>query len=941
MHWIRCREVAIKIIVLIIVIAGALIYDSSLNIANSWTSIGNYKYTDCDAGISIDVVGFSGQSSKITTSQLLEVKTEGYAENAYLQYTYTNKSMSECFDLTPNITPLSPVYNYLMTYENPDTWNYSGIDVMDNLLGASVGFTETFATKTGNNHVVGDNEDGALETVMTTNKFCAMSYMMETVYSTTDNIIIEVKDINPDSGTYGKTATIRIDYLREASIGNDIDDGMGAMFIGEELEVRQLIARAGAPYRKPDLTGTSIDDFEMKTTFSGLNVEEELEYYGKLQLIVTNAWYYFTATKSGLAKCYLETNHGVDVSHVFYSSERIITNPSPEDGTLEFYVFARKPTVKTYGYMIEVSNTIKGVTYTIGEQSITATSDYQTLTFGGEDSVFLGDQDYQLEVSYAINGKTARVFVDVYNEPPEFVTVNFDYNGVEKVSGLSSIEIYYNTTINGRNDDVTGLGYEFLSWNTQADGSGINMSDNAQTVLKDNITLYAQWEVLDYTTTVCVTEDAEALEGAEVALYQNQTAIYVLEETSTAGTYQNTEVHYQRGSGGSDTYDVYVDGVDSGQDITWTGMEAEGDEQTCTVYAFTIRVDLQYNESPWLGQLVSVTKDGTTKWLSYDETSGKYEYRVLYKTDQPNDGVYDVAINYATMYRNNSKVSITITSDVTSNEVDIDYYDITVKVNKDGSSWSGATVKLQKNGVNYYALTYDTTEQSYIVEGVLDDGSDYDVYISGSDSSADIGEVVDFDNREISVDYYTLNFVDSDNTATIFSQQILLEGDNAKKPYNPAVEGKTFSYWATSEDGTSDAFANGSVGASITSATTYYAQWVLPSVIIGQYVTYGSGDSKYYKMDNITIQGFPDEEDSVPIITMKIEPKAYETVITYTGNNDKVNAEYDANGALLISVSGGCSMSEAVSILKDVTIEPVFQESGTHECKVSVFGMTS
>ena len=62
-------------------------------------------------------------------------------------------------------------------------------------------------------------------------------------------------------------------------------------------------------------------------------------------------------------------------------------------------------------------------------------------------------------------------------------------------------EVSYNVPTNLNNNTFVRTGYTFTGWNTKRNGSG-NAYTNLQSVtLTNNLTLYAQWEINNYTIT--------------------------------------------------------------------------------------------------------------------------------------------------------------------------------------------------------------------------------------------------------------------------------------------------------------------------------------------------------------------------------------------------------------------------------------------------------
>jgi len=78
----------------------------------------------------------------------------------------------------------------------------------------------------------------------------------------------------------------------------------------------------------------------------------------------------------------------------------------------------------------------------------------------------------------------------------EVYTVIFDKNGGHTEANPSSKTVErHMSTIDALPEAPTREGYKFLGWNTQADGSGSVFTAN--TLVRENLTVYAQWENLD------------------------------------------------------------------------------------------------------------------------------------------------------------------------------------------------------------------------------------------------------------------------------------------------------------------------------------------------------------------------------------------------------------------------------------------------------------
>ena len=106
-------------------------------------------------------------------------------------------------------------------------------------------------------------------------------------------------------------------------------------------------------------------------------------------------------------------------------------------------------------------------------------------------------------------------------EEPVELTVTFEANGnaeypVEGTMTPQTVNAKTDTALNA--NSFTREGYNFLNWNTAADGTGDSYADGATVNLTENTTLYAQWEIQKFTVT-WVNDDGTELEKDENVEY--------------------------------------------------------------------------------------------------------------------------------------------------------------------------------------------------------------------------------------------------------------------------------------------------------------------------------------------------------------------------------------------------------------------------------------
>ena len=120
------------------------------------------------------------------------------------------------------------------------------------------------------------------------------------------------------------------------------------------------------------------------------------------------------------------------------------------------------------------------------------------------------------ETAKAKSGDTINYVGGVWgSEAPVELTVTFEANGsteypVEGTMTPQTVTAKKDTALNA--NSFTREGYNFLNWNTAADGTGDSYADGATVNLTENTTLYAQWEDNHSLTKVINKNDATCTE---------------------------------------------------------------------------------------------------------------------------------------------------------------------------------------------------------------------------------------------------------------------------------------------------------------------------------------------------------------------------------------------------------------------------------------------
>ena len=120
-------------------------------------------------------------------------------------------------------------------------------------------------------------------------------------------------------------------------------------------------------------------------------------------------------------------------------------------------------------------------------------------------------------------------------EEPVQLTVTFEANGsaeypVEGTMAPQTVNAKTDTALN--TNAFTREGYNFLNWNTAANGSGTSYADGATVNLTENTTLYAQWEDNHSLTKVINKKDATCTENG----YTGDTVCAICGKEITKGT---------------------------------------------------------------------------------------------------------------------------------------------------------------------------------------------------------------------------------------------------------------------------------------------------------------------------------------------------------------------------------------------------------------------
>ena len=224
---------------------------------------------------------------------------------------------------------------------------------------------------------------------------------------------------------------------------------------------------------------------------------------------------------------------------------------------------------------------------------------------------------------------------------PVKLTVTFEANGsaeypVEGTMPSQTVTAKKDTALNA--NTFTRKGYNFLNWNTAADGTGDSYADGATVNLTENTTLYAQWEPQKFTVT-WKNEDGTVLKTDENVAYGTMPA-YNGEQPTKAGNAQYTYTFDGwmpeiTAVTADVTYTAKFKATVNTYTVTWVdedGAELEKDENVAygTMPAYNgeqptkaATAQYTYTFKGWNPEIAAVTGNVTYK-ATYEQTVNKY-----------------------------------------------------------------------------------------------------------------------------------------------------------------------------------------------------------------------------------------------------------------------------------------------------------------------------
>ncbi len=172
-------------------------------------------------------------------------------------------------------------------------------------------------------------------------------------------------------------------------------------------------------------------------------------------------------------------------------------------------------------------------------------------------------------------------------------SLTYNYNGADEKD--STVETIESTVTVDADKEITRKGYDFLGWNTKADGTGDSYKSGDELTFVDNgnggesVTLYAQWKGKEYKLTFKIKEDPDFKEDVKLN-FTTKTVVYgeKVGQFPYATRKDHILVWYDKDGKRVNSETVYLVEGDSTYTGVWTEYKpvvATGDSSNIALYA--------------------------------------------------------------------------------------------------------------------------------------------------------------------------------------------------------------------------------------------------------------------------------------------------------------------------------------------------------------------
>ncbi len=287
-------------------------------------------------------------------------------------------------------------------------------------------------------------------------------------------------------------------------------------------------------------------------------------------------------------------------------------------------------------------------------------------------------------------------------------------------------------------------GYAFVQWNTKKDGTGTAYKAEQSIVLEENLIVYPIFAQIKNTAEVKLTLDGSAWSSQKVELYRNYKSVYTLAQT-TAGTYTNGQVL-------NGTYDIYVNGADTGKDMVFNATKISLKiSKPLPYYTAKVITRLDDVNSSTPGTVL-LRQNGTTKYTG-KATNGVNTWQI-----QTDAGAFDIFVG-----GNDTDFNLEYKQgDSSSYNKTVDFHTVEITIT-DESAYKTAKVELRDAAGNILHRLNDVSETNATTAKytkiLQENTTALDLFVDGNKTTEQIRSVSDNAggiDRKADLTFYTV-----------------------------------------------------------------------------------------------------------------------------------------------------------------------------------------
>ncbi|MBQ6342357.1 MAG: InlB B-repeat-containing protein [Anaerolineaceae bacterium] len=398
-------------------------------------------------------------------------------------------------------------------------------------------------------------------------------------------------------------------------------------------------------------------------------------------------------------------------------------------------------------------------------------------------------------------------------------TVSFianDSEGSVKAEGTMHAEqIDYGTTKELTENVFTRKGYEFKGWNTASDGTGTSYADKASVTIEDDLTLYTQWELIEYTITYDL-KDGELPEGkTNPKGYTVETDDFTLVNPIRTGY----------------SFDGWYDGSTSAQTVTIPKGSTGNRSFEAGIWVFnsyTVRYEPNGGSgSAYTGQFFYDLEQSLMHWNPTGTDGNPFPYTGYRFT------AWNTAANGSgTGYELHEKVKNLTAEPNGTVTLYAQWEPVTYSVHFDANTTDPVTGSMADQTFTYnvsQALTanaYERSGYSFVGWNTAANGSgtNYTDQEELKNLSSTQDAVITLYAKWTLIPIHTVTFDPNGGTGIVYTQNVEEGTPTSLTPNTFIREGWTFAGWNTAADCSGTAYAD-KAAVTLSADQTLYAQW--------------------------------------------------------------------------------------------------------------------